>query len=169
MKYSISFNFKYSSMKMNWEKWIFHCEKWDCEPIGNSLHITEYLALGKTLLARLYVKVKVYTTNVLSVYNLQKFFALNEIILFGSLYFWGLLWTWKLTLPFVNIFSFTHFFLCFCFLDDLLKLHLFTTCFYFYLNWWWERGKKSIKSIFDGYYLNLRRKIWKLINTCDSR
>ena len=55
MKYSISLNFKYLSIKMNWEKLNF-------EPIGNS-------ALGKALLAKLYLKVKAYT-NLLSVYNL---------------------------------------------------------------------------------------------------
>ena len=33
----------------------------DFEPTGNSVHTTEIVALGKTLLARLYLKVKVYT------------------------------------------------------------------------------------------------------------
>ena len=47
-------------MKMNWEKWIFHWEKWNFEPIGNYVYTTEYLALGKALLARLYLKVSVY-------------------------------------------------------------------------------------------------------------
>ena len=39
------------------------------EPIGNSVHTTEYLALGKSLLGRLYLKVKVYI-NLLSAHNL---------------------------------------------------------------------------------------------------
>ena len=39
------------------------------EPTGNSVHTTEIIALGKALLARLYLKVKVYT-NLLSVHNL---------------------------------------------------------------------------------------------------
>ena len=69
MKYSISLDFKYLSMKMNWEKLIFHQEKWSFEPTGNSVHTTEVVALGKALLARLYLKVKVYT-NLLSVHNL---------------------------------------------------------------------------------------------------
>ena len=43
MKYSISLNFKYLSMKLNWEKRIFHWEKWNFEPIGNYVYNTEYL------------------------------------------------------------------------------------------------------------------------------
>ena len=69
MKYSISLDFKYLSMKMNWEKLIFHWEKWNFEPTWYSVHTTEIVALGKALLARLYLKVKVYT-NLLSVHNL---------------------------------------------------------------------------------------------------
>ena len=65
MKYSIPLNFKYLSMEMNWEKWNF-------EPIGNSVHTREYLVLGIALMARLYLKVKLYITNLLSVCNLQK-------------------------------------------------------------------------------------------------
>ena len=38
------------------------------EPIGNSLDTTEYLDLGKALLARQYLKVKVYT-KLLSIHN----------------------------------------------------------------------------------------------------
>ena len=49
MKYSISLNFKYLSVKMNWEKWAF-------KPIGKFMFTTEYLALGKALLAKLYLK-----------------------------------------------------------------------------------------------------------------
>ena len=69
MKDSIFVDFKYLSMKVNWEKLIFHWEKWNFEPTGNSVHTTEIVALGKALLARLYLKVKVYT-NLLSVHNL---------------------------------------------------------------------------------------------------
>ena len=32
-------------MKMNLEKLIFHWEKWNFEPIGDSVHTTGYLAL----------------------------------------------------------------------------------------------------------------------------
>ena len=39
------------------------------EPTGNSVHTTEIIALGKALLARLYLKATVYT-NLLSVHNL---------------------------------------------------------------------------------------------------
>ena len=50
----------------------FPLEKLNFQPIGNSLgnsvHTTEYLALGKALVARLYLKVKLYT-NLLSVHN----------------------------------------------------------------------------------------------------
>ena len=62
MKYSTSLNFKYLSMKMKWEKWNFHCKKLNFEPTGNSVHTSEYLALGKALLARLYQQLKVYIT-----------------------------------------------------------------------------------------------------------
>ena len=53
---------------MNREKSIFHFEKQNLEHIGNSVHTTEYLAFAKALLARLYQKVKVYITKLLSVY-----------------------------------------------------------------------------------------------------
>ena len=69
MKYSISLDLKYLSMKRNWEKLIFHWEKWNFKPTGNSVHTTEIMALGKALLARLHLKVKAYT-NLLSVHTL---------------------------------------------------------------------------------------------------
>ena len=47
-------------MKMNWKRWNF-------EPVGNSVYTTEYFGLGKTLLARPYLKVKVHMTNLLSI------------------------------------------------------------------------------------------------------
>ena len=50
-------------MEMIWEKSFFYWEKWNFEPIGNSVDTTEYLALGNALLARLSLKVKVYITN----------------------------------------------------------------------------------------------------------
>ena len=34
---------------MNWEKYVFHWEKLNFEPIGNSAQKAEFLALGKTL------------------------------------------------------------------------------------------------------------------------
>ena len=59
-------------------------------------------------------------------------------------------------------------FLHFCFLDDflsyifLLDASILTFFFWF---WWWGRRKKSIKSIFERFYLNLRKKNCKFINT----
>ena len=53
---------------MNREKLIFHFEKQNSEHIGNCVHTTQYLAFGKALLARIYLKVKVYITKLLSVY-----------------------------------------------------------------------------------------------------
>ena len=44
---------------MNRQKSIFHFEKQNLEHIWNSVDITEYLAFGKALLAKLYLKVKV--------------------------------------------------------------------------------------------------------------
>ena len=34
---------------MNWEKYILHWEKWDFEPIMDSAHMAELLALFKAL------------------------------------------------------------------------------------------------------------------------
>ena len=34
---------------MNLEKYVFHWENWDIEPIMNSVHIAELPVLGKTL------------------------------------------------------------------------------------------------------------------------
>ena len=74
------------------DKSIFHFEKYKFELIGNAAHSTEYLALRKSLLARLYLKVKVYITKLLSVYIIyKKPHALNEVILFGFLHVWGFL------------------------------------------------------------------------------
>ena len=52
---------------MNREKSVFHFEKQNLEHIGNYVHATEFLASGKALLARQYLKVKVYVTKLLSV------------------------------------------------------------------------------------------------------
>ena len=43
-------------------------EKQNLEHTGNSVHTTEHLAFGKALPARLYLKVKVYITKLLSAY-----------------------------------------------------------------------------------------------------
>ena len=95
----------------------------------------------------------------------KKYHALNEVILFGFLYFWGFLWPWKL----IFIEHWWTLFLQFCFLGDLLKLHFFIRCLYFH-KWWRERGTKiNSSTIFEGCYLNLREKNWTFINTVDSR
>ena len=64
-------------MKLNWKKLVFHWKKWNFEPIENYVYTTEYLALGNALLARLYLKVKVYITNLLSAIIHKKSHALN--------------------------------------------------------------------------------------------
>ena len=88
------------------------------------MHTTEYLAFGKDLLARLYLTVKVYITKLLGVYIIyNKSHALNEVILFGYLHFWGFLWPWKLTLNIELTLI-----IQFCFQDDLLKLCFLTRC-----------------------------------------
>ena len=63
------------------EKLIFHIEKYNFEPIGNSVYTTKYLAFGKDLLARLYL------TDIIC----DKSHALNEVILFRFLHFSGFL------------------------------------------------------------------------------
>ena len=73
---------------MNREKSIFHFEKQNFEHTGNSEHTTEYLAFVKALLARLYLKVKVCITKLLSVYIIyEKSHALYEVTLLGFLQF----------------------------------------------------------------------------------
>ena len=72
---------------MNREKSVFHFEKQNLEHIRNSVHTT-YLAFGKALLARLYLKVKMHITKLLSVYIIyEKSYALNEVILLAFLKF----------------------------------------------------------------------------------
>ena len=62
------------------------------------MYTTEYLAFGKDLLAKLYLTGKVYIPKLLGVCLIcNKSHALNEVILFGYLHFWGFLWPWKLT------------------------------------------------------------------------
>ena len=56
-------------MKMNCEIWIFHLGQIEFWTHWEFCATTEYLAFGKVLLARLYQKIKVYITNLLSVYT----------------------------------------------------------------------------------------------------
>ena len=88
----------------------------------------------------------------------------NKIILLVFLYFWGLVWPSKLT----SSEDWMNFLSVFVSFDDLLRLHFFTRCLYFYHNWWWEGGKNQFCKYFEGFCLKLRRKIWKFINTADS-
>ena len=41
-----------TNSSMNWEKYIFHCAKWNFEPIAYSDHTAGFLALGK---ARIFI------------------------------------------------------------------------------------------------------------------
>ena len=81
MRYSTSVNVNYLSMKINWEKWIFHWKKDNFEPIGNYKDITEFLILGKALLSTLYLYLQVYTTLT------KKCLTLQRIISFEVFYF----------------------------------------------------------------------------------
>ena len=153
MKYLISLNFKHLSMKMNWEKWISHWGKWNFEPIGNSKHTTEYLSLGKALLARLYLKIKVYT-NSLIVHNLL-YLRWNNFV-----------WIFFIFLPLVNI-QWT--FSPFSFPWWLTGGYIF-----YYMSLFLQKiddeKEEKIKSssIFEEFYFKLRRKFWKFIKTVDS-
>ena len=99
------------------------------------------MSLGKGLLARLHLKVKMYITNLLSGYNLQKISCLKKIFP----------WPWKLKERFLR----------FCFFYDLLKLHFFTRCLYFHHSDDEKKEKINSSTIFEEFYLNLKRKFWK--------
>ena len=98
-------------------------------------------------------------SNLLSVHNLLCLWWNNFVWMF---IFLKILWPWKLA------FSeyWMEFFSVFVSLMTYLGYMFFTRCICFYHNWWWER-KKSIL-IFEGFYLKLRRKFRKFINTVDS-
>ena len=131
MKYS-----KYFPLKMNREKSVFHHEKYNLQPIGNSVHTIDYLAFGKGLLARLYLKVKCICECIFEDYSDLENLPLLNI---------------ELTLI-----------LQFCFLDDLLKLCFLTRCPYFHHNWWKEWGTKiNSSNIFEGCYWGKNLEIHK--------
>ena len=89
------------------------------------MHATEYLAFGETLLARLYLKVKVYITKLLSVYIVyKKPHALNEVIFLDFYIFEDS--SDLENLPLLNIEL--SLILQFCFLNDLLKICFLTRC-----------------------------------------
>ena len=48
IRYSTSSFFK--NLSINWEKYVFHLDKWNFELIGYTAHITDFLGLGKVLL-----------------------------------------------------------------------------------------------------------------------
>ena len=158
MKYS-----KYFSLKIIKEKSIFHFQKQNLNPLG-ILCMPQNIWLLETLLARLYLKVKVYITKLLGVYIVyKKPHALNEVIFFGFLNFWGFLWPWKLT--FIEHWMNVNFTILFPWY--LLKLWFFTRCLYFHHNWWKERGTKiNSSNIFKGC---LGEKKFEIHNTVDSQ
>ena len=127
---------------MNREKSIFYFEKYNFEPIANFVHTTEYLAFGKDLLARLYLKGK----------------CIFECIFEDS--------SDLENLPLLNI-DLT-LILQFCFLDDLLKLCCLTRYLNFHHNWCKERGTKiNFSYIFEQCYcgknLEIDKHSWLLI------
>ena len=139
---------------MNWKKLWSPTKatvqpKQQCRP--------QYLAFGKALLARLYLKVKVYITNLLSVYNLQKISCLK-----WSNFVWIFIF---LRIP-LTLKTYLYWTLNerFCFNPILFRWRLtlalfFTRCLYFHHNWWRERGTKiNSSTIFEGCYLYLRKK-----------
>ena len=76
----------------------------------------------------------------------KKSHALNQVILFGFLYFWGFLRPSLLKIEWSLVLNFF-------FLDDLLKLCLFARCLYLHHNWWKETETKTDSSnIFEGCY-----------------
>ena len=112
-------------------------------------------------------KGEVHITNLRSIYNFKKSHAVNIVILFGFLYFWRLLWHWKLT--FVE--HWMNFWLSgsgtFCFLGDLLKPRFLLDASIF-TRIDEEKGMKiNSSTIFEGICLNLGQKIWEFINTVD--
>ena len=148
---------KYFSLKMSREKTIFPFKKQNLEHIGNSVHTTKYLAFGKTVLANLMVKV--YITNWLNDYIIYQIsHGLNEVILLGffsdleNLSLLDIKWTLILELNFF---------------DDLPELCLFTRCLYFHQLMKRKRSKNQLFKYF--WRILLRKKMWKLINTVNSR
>ena len=81
---------------------------------------------------------------------IYKSHALNEIILFGFLYFQVFPCTFSEQL--------NELFHCFCFFDDLLKLHFFTRCFYFPHYRWWEKEKNQFFKYF-----------WRILPKCEEK
>ena len=98
------------------------------------------------MLARLYLKVKVYITNLLSECK-EKTHALNEKMLFGLLYFKGFPMTLKTYLLPFSVFVYLNYIFS-------LDASIFTTIDN-------EKERKiNSSSIFGGFYLNFRRKCW---------
>ena len=124
---------------------------------GNSVHNTEYLAFGKAMLARLYLKVKVCITKLLSIYiyiyiyiiyNLQKTSCLKWSNFVWIFTFLRILWPWKLTF----IEHWMNFNSPIMFPWYLLKL-FFIRCLDFHHNWWNKRGTKiNFSNVFEGCY-----------------
>ena len=83
----------------------------------------------------------------------------NKIVLFVFLYFWEFLWYLE-NLPLVNTECFSDFVSLMTYLGYifLLDVSIFTTIDD-------EKCKNQFFKYFEGFYLNLRRKFWKFINT----
>ena len=46
----IIFSSIFKNLSINWEKYVFHLDKWNFELVGYSAHITNFLAIVKVLL-----------------------------------------------------------------------------------------------------------------------
>ena len=46
----VTFSSIFKNLSINWEKYVFHFDKWNFELAGYSAHITDYLVLVKVLL-----------------------------------------------------------------------------------------------------------------------
>ena len=45
----VPFSSNFNNLLINWDRYVFHLEKWSFELIGNRMHSTEVFALGKAL------------------------------------------------------------------------------------------------------------------------
>ena len=45
----VPFSSNFNNLLINWDRYVFHQEKWSFELIGNCMHSTEVFALGKAL------------------------------------------------------------------------------------------------------------------------
>ena len=50
--------------------------------------------------------------------------------------------------------------------DDLLRLHFFTRCPYFYHNWWWEKGKNQFSRYVSRILVKFEEKVLEVYKHC---